>query len=1162
MSRLAAVANALYFPTPLELVEPLMRHIRFIGYDRTKGVLLDPTCGEGLFAQALAAALQERYPAPANTTQRWRTYGIELDAARAAEARTRLDYCLCAPLEQTVIQGQADILFLNPPYDEVGGERIELRFLRLALPSLRENGLAIFVLPDHYVGEGKMVKPFVALLRRYGFDKLKVLRFPDPHYAPFRQHVILGVKGRPDNWQAQYGQYDLSVQGVLGDFTLTPDQEAEFFERPRRRYVELPDQILSLYANNQGQTLTIVKTALAEREGCFTEADLRKLYRFLGEPTDRPATFRPLAPISDLHAAAVVAAGYLDGVAVAGKVLRGSTFKRTISRRGFVDGVETEINAEISVTQLSILDEATGELTIINSEDHDAEFDRFMISNVRVLVDTIKRLFPAIFIDEKFAAWQGELAQVKGPRALRGHSNGMFLPQARVAAAMLTHWRKVGKIGVIVGEMSTGKTVQSLAAGAVWAAHHRSQKLVIVLPAKEDLAVKWREEALTALRFFGQHGPRVTYAKTITDLQQAMDADGFGIILLKETTAKLSSGWQSVTVPRRRNGWASQSGWELKAHAESWARAHDIDLQEVIQRKRDGRWNIVRTETVPACPSCGQDLLSVEDFELHPGRQQACPRCGGPLWSYVPRESGKTGHATTFGAWSAAVEQLTDANPDGPARKWALRRDAQGRRYWDPVSLVKASRTEWQKSLATCRISGRRGGGSYPLARFLRTHYARRYGLIIDEAHKLKGADTAVGYAANDLLSGCKAGLIMTGTIFNGAASSIFYLLYRSQPWFRQMFEHNDVQRFIDRYGLMQQITRWVPCSRSDSASGYRKIEGQPSERPGVAPGMVVHLLKCAAFIKLADLGFPMPAYKESTLFVDMDPEHAQVYDPFMEQCRQAAAAAAELGDYSPRGEYQVARWGILDVPLTPDVVAGVRWPTPKTPKSGLFRKEEAFLRLVGREKQAGRKVLCFVAQIKRRDPTPRLIELLQRYGMKGVTLYSDEKSRKEFIVRELANGADVIFCSPGILDVGIDLDMFQTAIWFGLEWNALVVAQANRRLWRLTQTQPVEIVYLAYNETKQAEGFDRVATRLAAMQALQGDIRAGLAQLRGERDFLAELQEAVDDSWRGKRLDSTYTLADLPPLKVFGKPQVPVIEELLWEPVLVAQTGQLGFGW
>ena len=100
------------------------------------------------------------------------------------QAKTRLDYALCAPLEQTVIQGQADILFLNPPYDEVGGERIELRFLRLALPSLREGGLAIFVLPEHYVGEGKQVKPFAALLRKYGCDHLKVCASPTPATRP------------------------------------------------------------------------------------------------------------------------------------------------------------------------------------------------------------------------------------------------------------------------------------------------------------------------------------------------------------------------------------------------------------------------------------------------------------------------------------------------------------------------------------------------------------------------------------------------------------------------------------------------------------------------------------------------------------------------------------------------------------------------------------------------------------------------------------------------------------------------------------------------------------------------------------------------------------------------------------------------------------------
>ena len=97
--------------------------------------------------------------------------------------------------------------------------------------------------------------------------------------------------------------------------------------------------------------------------------------------------------------------------------------------------------------------------------------------------------------------------------------------------------------------------------------------------------------------------------------------------------------------------------------------------------------------TVPACPdlrrqTCGR----VEDFELNAGRQQACPHCGAPLWANVPRASGKTGQPTTFAAWSAAVEQLTDANPDGPAQKWVMQPDPQGRKgngHWELVTLKK-----------------------------------------------------------------------------------------------------------------------------------------------------------------------------------------------------------------------------------------------------------------------------------------------------------------------------------------------------------------------------------------------------------------------------------------------------------------------------------------
>lgn len=1148
--------------------------IRWTGDLKHCGTLYDPTCGEGLFLQALAAEFQNRAPGPRDDYHwRWKTYGVELDESRAQEAASRLDTVVCAALEQTVVEGTADLVFLNPPYDVVGGERIEGRFLRLALPNLRIGGVAIFVLPECYVGTGSEVKAFVGILRRFAITNIRVFRFPDPEYAPFKQYVILGTRTTESDWSVQHGNYDLTPQGVLGDVMLTASQQAEFLgQRPAglsTLRVTLPKELVQAWTGDKeihNKRLTLTRTEIGERPANFTEADLRRLYPLLGEPVDRPTTFRPLMPISDLHAAAVVAAGYLDGVVVAGKILRGSTFKRTIKRDGFVDGVKTEINAEISVTQLSILDEATGDLRIINSEDHPDEFDEFIISNVRVLVDTIKEHYPPIFTEAEFQKWEPALAQVKAPRTLKGHSNGMFVPQRRMSAAILTYWQKVGKVGLINGEMSSGKTVQSLAAASLYALARFSRKIIIILPAKDDLALKWKEEALTALRFFN---PRVTFigdawkkrtskreaTPPLQELQQLMDSDRFEVILMKETTAKLSSGWKPVHGWRKAHGWAFKSGYAAKNFADNWARNNGHAPDRV--RLHKGEWNVLCSALIRSCTACGADLDKIEDWEWNSNQKQYCPKCAAPLWTSVPRESERTGYGIDAPYWAELLQLMLDKNPDGPAGKWLP--DGRGGFTW--TRLIKLQRGEWLTAMADLRIRGRRGGGSYPLARYLREHYHDQFTLVIDEAHKMKGGDTAIGYASADLLVGCRKGLIMTGTVFNGAASSIFYLLYRSQPWFRQMFEYNDVQRFVDHYGLMQTITKWYPESKTDSASGYREIVGNPSERPGVAPGMVIHLLRCGAFIKLADLGFPMPSYKESTLFVDPDPELIQVYEPFIENCRSNAAAAAKDHDYSPRGEYQMARWGILDVPRSNDQVANVSWTIPELPTRGFFTKEEALLRIVAREKAAGRKVLCFVSQIKRRNPCPTLIELLKRFGMVGKALYAEESGRKQFIEYELSQGADVIFCSPGIVDVGIDLDMFATAVWYGLEYNALTVAQANRRLWRLTQLLGVEIIFLAYNQTPQAIGFDRVATRLAAMQALQGDLRAGLALLRGERDFLADLQEAVDDSWRGKRFESTYKLSDFPELHIFQKPVLPPVEELLWTPNETAY-GQFGFNW
>jgi hypothetical protein len=208
-----------------------------------------------------------------------------------------------------------------------------------------------------------------------------------------------------------------------------------------------------------------------------------------------------------------------------------------------------------------------------------------------------------------------------------------------------------------------------------------------------------------------------------------------------------------------------------------------------------------------------------------------------------------------------------------------------------------------------------------------------------------------------------------------------------------------------------------------------------------------------------------------------------------------------------------------------------------------------------------------FVGQINRHDPTGRLCELLERYGMRGAAMRAEEKQRVQFIRRALAQGADygsipdealrstasaqppggrrpertggarragvdVVFTSAPLVMVGIDLLETPTLVWFTAEYNVYVVQQANHRSLRIGQTEDVHVYYLAYDRTPQAYAMYRIAKKLAAAQTLQGDVRQGLAALLGEEDCVSRLQDATIHN---EHYESEMSIDDLPPLVSFA---------------------------
>src|SRR5574341_2056928 len=81
---------------------------------------------------------------------------------------------------------------------------------------------------------------------------------------------------------------------------------------------------------------------------------------------------------------------------------------------------------------------------------------------------------------------------------------------------------------------------------------------------------------------------------------------------------------------------------------------------------------------------------------------------------------------------------------------------------------------------------------------------------------QMKGQSTDQGYALGSLVRGCDKTLALTGTIFGGRSTSLFFLLHRLSPRVRTQFKWNEAQRWAERYGILERVTK-----RTEGENGF-----------------------------------------------------------------------------------------------------------------------------------------------------------------------------------------------------------------------------------------------------------------------------------------------------------------------------------------------------
>lgn len=296
MSHIGNKLRSGFFASPERQGEYLYQLLKV----ESDGAWFDPTCGEGSILKQLATNRSD---------VEIKTYGVELDKARAEKADLVLDHCVNAPIESMVIQNDVySMVYLNPPYDftmkgieDSHADRKEYIELVRNTRYLKEGGVMVYVIPSYRFSDKKIARH----LANY-FENIGMLRFSDEDYGDFRQCVFIGTKKR--------GQVK-DFNEKLFDFLMQFDNEEFILSK-----VTPLDQIVGKHQWVVPGGATKLKTFYTKLE---QKSDYHEAIRFSKgmeqfkartKPKELEIGGRPILPLNQGQMALLLASGACNGL--------------------------------------------------------------------------------------------------------------------------------------------------------------------------------------------------------------------------------------------------------------------------------------------------------------------------------------------------------------------------------------------------------------------------------------------------------------------------------------------------------------------------------------------------------------------------------------------------------------------------------------------------------------------------------------------------------------------------------------------------------------------------------------------------------------------------------------------------------------------------------
>ena len=401
---------------------------------------------------------------------------------------------------------------------------------------------------------------------------------------------------------------------------------------------------------------------------------------------------------------------------------------------------------------------------------------------------------------------------------------------------------------------------------------------------------------------------------------------------------------------------------------------------------------------------------------------------------------------------------------------------------------------------------------------------------IVDECHLYQNSPkkSLQTKAMIDILKSSNKSILLTGTLLNGFASGLYYILYNTIPkeMRKEGFDYSSEMDFVRKYGVVEKKSRYTKKDEYDTR--LTKSSGtQENQKPGVSPLVFTKfLLENTVFLSLADMSEGLPNYEEIPIFVDMDEELKTAYETVDETMRSLVSSNKESG-----GKLLGSLLQLLSVyPDTPYGQSPILDPdngdvlyTPESIPKGLRNKEHAAIALIKEKVANGEKVLLYNNWTKKTDVADKLYKALKEEGINVRIMTSEGKNkveiekRAEWIDEQVEKGLEVLICNPKLVETGLNLLAFTNILFYQVGYSIFTLRQASRRSYRLSQTKDVKVYFMSYKDTIQSAALSLMATKLHAALAIESNFsEEGLRALSDNEDILTKIAASVINGMEG----------------------------------------------